>query len=122
MTYSFTVEGRLPSLNDYIRACRSGYHAGNRMKRECERIIFASAVSGEIPTIYRPVFIRYRFYEGGKRRDKDNIAGIAHKFVQDALVKAGILRGDGWDYVTGFEDRFAVDHKRPRIEIELEEE
>lgn len=69
-----------------------------------------------------PVKIVYRFYEANKRRDKDNIAGVAHKFIQDALTESGILKDDGWDYVTGFSDEFYLDRKNPRIEVLLYEE
>ena len=66
-----------------------------------------------------PVKIIYRFYEENKKRDKDNVSGIAHKFVQDALVESGILKDDGWDYVIGFSDEFYIDRDNPRIEVIL---
>ena len=71
--------------------------------------------------IDRPVFIYYRFYEKNKRRDLDNISGFAHKVIQDALVKNGILENDGWANITGFDDNFFIDKEHPRIELTIHE-
>ena len=117
MTQRFTIEGRLPSLNEYIRAERSGWQAANSMKHKFEKLVAGSAMG--LRKISGPVRIRYTFFEKDRRRDKDNVAGVAHKIVQDALVKAGILVNDSWDYVVGFTDDFQIDKLRPRIEIEL---
>ena len=35
----------------------------------------------------------------------------------DALVQAGILADDGWNEVAGISDIYAIDRKRPRIEV-----
>lgn len=51
----------------------------------------------------------------------DNISSFGRKVIQDALVKAGVLRNDGWKEIRGFSDRFAVDAENPRIEVEIEE-
>ena len=118
-TVKFTIQGRLPSLNDYCKAERSGYHAANNMKHRYQALISAYIRRSRLKPIKYPVKIIYRFYEENKRRDKDNIAGIAHKFIQDALVNDGILKDDGWDYVIGFSDEFYIDKKNPRIEVIL---
>ena len=34
---------------------------------------------------------------------------------------AHVLRGDGWEHIEGFSDRFEVDRKNPRIEILIRE-
>ena len=66
-----------------------------------------------------PVMIHYSFYEPDKRRDLDNIAAVAHKFIQDALVKCRVIENDGWQYIKGFSDEFRVDKHNPRIEVTL---
>ena len=119
MIYRFVIDERLPSLNEYIRAERSGWQAANSMKHKYENIISACARRSHLRQIVKPVRIRYTFYEKDRRRDKDNVSGIAHKLVQDALVKSGILINDSWDYVAGFSDEFQVDKKKPRIEVEI---
>ena len=67
------------------------------------------------------VFMSYTWYERDRRRDMDNVSSYGRKVIQDALVKAGFLRNDGWACIAGFEDRFAVDSKRPRIEVVITE-
>lgn len=120
--HQFIIDGRLPSLNDYCKAERTGYHCANNMKHRCQKEIIAYIRRSRLKPIKYPVTILYRFYEANRRRDKDNIAGVAHKFIQDALVEAGILKDDGWDEVVGFSDKFYIDRKFPRIEITLIEE
>lgn len=121
-THRFVIQGRLPSLNEYIAAERSGYHAANNMKKQCQAQIASAARCARLRRIKKPVYICYTFFEKNRRRDKDNVSATAHKFVQDALVQAGILAGDGWQHVTGFRDDFEVDSRNPRILVELIEE
>lgn len=71
--------------------------------------------------IEKPVTVTYTWYEKDRRRDLDNISSFGRKVIQDALVKAGVLRNDGWKEIRGFSDRFAVDAENPRIEVEIEE-
>ena len=128
--YKLILKGTLPGLNDYLRAERSftrrgtkGHSCGNDMKQECQLLI-ANAIRLQLKRlmIHNPVFIRYSFYEPNRKRDLDNIAGVAHKFVQDSLVKCGVLENDGWDNITGFSDQFFLDRHNPRIEIVIQEE
>lgn len=114
------IKGRLPGLNEYIDACRRDPRKGNREKREAEEIVIWSAkasLRGKIPT---PCIMHYTWYEPNKKRDLDNISGFGRKIIQDALVNARYLPGDGWDHIAGFTDTFAVDRKNPRIEVTFE--
>jgi len=50
--------------------------------------------------IHEPVEIEYIIYPGSKRRmDLDNMMVIA-KYIQDALVSAGILEDDDYKHIT----------------------
>lgn len=120
--HKFVIKGRLPSLNEYINVERSGYHAANGFKRKWQKYIKSYIRASGIKPIKCPVSIVYCFYEQNKKRDKDNVSGIAHKFVQDSLIECGILKDDGWDYITGFSDEFYIDKLNPRIEVVLIEE
>ena len=121
MEYSFTIEGRLPGINELINADRRDAHAGNRMKREnqesVQMYIFRDLHRLRIDN---PVRLHYRFYEKNKKRDLDNISGFAHKIIQDALVATGVLKNDGWANIAGMDDLFFVDSDRPRIEVTIE--
>lgn len=122
MVYRFTIAGRLPGMNEFISANRTHPVKGHRMKRDSQGLVISTAACqlGKLH-IRRPVRINYRFYEPNRKRDLDNIAGFAHKVVQDALVEYGILPNDSWEYIKGFTDTFALDSQNPRIEIEIEE-
>lgn len=115
----FTIRGKLPGLNDYITAERTNRYKGAAMKRQSETIVLHAARSlGK----YRPdgkVRMVYRWYEQTQRRDKDNISSFGRKVIQDALVKGGWLANDGWKNIEDFEDKFFVDRKNPRIEVEI---
>lgn len=123
MQYRFVIKGKLPGLNEYLKAERSfrrGHSCGNDMKQEYQMLI-SNAIRTQLKRlrIKSPVYIKYKFYEPNKRRDLDNIAGVAHKFIQDALVKCKVLENDGWQHIRGFSDEFYVDQKNPRIEVIL---
>ena len=125
MQYKFTIKGTLPGLNDYLKAERSfskRHSCGNDMKQQCQMLI-SNAIRTQLKRLHidKPVKIRYAYYEPNKRRDLDNIAGTAHKFIQDALVMCGVLENDGWQHITGFEDEFCVDRGNPRIEVTIVE-
>lgn len=125
MRYTFVIPGKLPGLNDYLKAERSfsrKHSCGNDMKQQYQMVI-SNAIRTQLRrlSIKVPVTIEYRYYEPNKKRDLDNIAGVAHKFVQDALVKCHVLENDGWSNIIGFRDSFFVDRHNPRIEVTLVE-
>ena len=119
---SFVIDGRLPGLNEYIRAERAFRLNAAEMKAESEFIVRA-AIAQQLRGVRfeRPVRICYKFFEADRRRDKDNISGYAHKVIQDSLVRSGVLKGDGWNSIAGYQDDFAVDKKYPRIEVTIRE-
>ena len=116
--YKFQIQGRLPSLNELIDAERTHRQKGANLKKQTEkyvRLFIRQQIQGVRPKA--PVMIHYHFYEPNRKRDLDNIAGFAHKIIQDSLVKEGILKNDGWDFIEGFTDEFYIDTRNPRIEV-----
>ena len=112
----------LPGLNEYITALDKNRYTGAALKKEAQsRVEWCAKVQLRR---FRPagqVYMRYTWFERNRRRDKDNISSFGRKVIQDGLVKAGILRNDGWAQIEGFSDEFRVDPKRPRVEVEIEE-
>lgn len=113
------IQGRLPGLNEYIAACRTNRYAGANMKQETETAIQWEIQNQLRSKTFSSVSLTFHWYETNKKRDKDNIA-FAKKFILDALQDTGTIPGDGWKAVDGFKDRFYVDRKNPRVEIEIE--
>ena len=120
MMYSLIIDGTLPGLNEYIKAERTNRHIAAKLKREIEECI-VYCIRGQLRNmkIRTPVWLHYTWHEPNRKRDKDNIA-FAHKFVQDALVRSGVLSNDGWSEIEGFTDTFAVDQQHPRVVVEIE--
>ena len=121
MEHKLIIPGRLSSLNQYIEYERADKYKGASLKRKNERIIgiaIKDCLKGV--KIEKPVEMDYLWVVPNRRTDRDNVA-FAKKFVQDALVNAGVLKDDGWYNVVGFSDRFEVDKNNPRIEVLIRE-
>lgn len=122
MEYLLVIPGTLNNLNDYIAAERTNRHKGAKMKSDngnTVAVAIRQCMRGV--RIAGPVFMEYLWVEPNRRRDKDNISSFGRKVIQDALVSAGVLKDDGWKYVAGFSDAFAVDKGNPRIEVIIRE-
>ena len=115
------IEGLLPTLNEYTKACRGNKYAGAAMKKHSETIISAY-IKQQLKGVRFDGAVRlsFRWYEPNKKRDLDNIC-FAKKFILDALVSNGIIIADGWKGVSGFTDEFFVDKEKPRIEVDIRE-
>lgn len=98
------IDMKLPSLNDYVRACRANRFQGSKMKKDLESQI--GYYIATLPRFDTPVKIHFHWIEGTRRRDYDNVA-FAKKFILDSMVKAGKLADDNRKCVTGFTDSFS---------------
>ena len=121
MKHTLIIQGQLPNLNDYTKACRSNKFAGAEMKKKAERYIthYIKMQLKDV-SIKGTVKLAFRWYEANKRRDLDNIC-FAKKFILDALVSNQIIFADSWKGVVGFTDEFFIDKQNPRIEVDIEE-
>ena len=117
MKYICEIPLKLPSANDYIRACRQNKYAASKFKAQYENDI--SIYIRKLPEFDKPVSIHFHWIEGNKRRDLDNVA-FAKKFILDALVKCGKLKDDNRHNVTSFIDTFEYD-KDFKIILEITE-
>lgn len=115
----FVITGRLDGLNDYTKACRANRYGANTMKKKNEAKVFEGIKRAGLSKAGKyPINLYIIWYEPNRRRDIDNIT-FATKFIQDALVKAGILEDDSQKYIVGVFHRVLVDRDNPRIEVEL---
>lgn len=107
---------KLPSLNDYIRACRRSKFEGAQMKKQIEEDIMWHIK--KLPRYDKPVVIHFHWVEGNKKRDLDNVC-FAKKFILDALVKAGKLKDDNRKCVTNFHDTFGYEKGVWKVILEI---
>lgn len=117
MAYEFFIKHKLPGLNDYTRANRTGRFVGNDMKSSVEREIIYTAPNEPIEEY--PVVVHFTWYEPNRRRDVDNVA-FAKKFILDALVKKGVLSGDNPKYVVGFTDMVVYEDGKEGVHVSIE--
>lgn len=115
MYQAFTIQGRFCGLNEFYRA---QHFKQAKMKADAEARVVEAARSAGLEPCKGRVFYRVTWYEANRRRDLDNVA-FGKKFIQDGLVKAGILENDSAAYIAGFSDHFEYDAENPRIFIAI---
>lgn len=94
----FTIQQKLPSLNEYVNANRRNRYAGAKFKEDIESVIcmyIYTALQNKslIPVGDVPCEIHIDWYERTKKRDADNIQS-SQKFILDALQKCGVIKND----------------------------
>ena len=129
MIFRFTIEGRLPNLNDLISCervqfkTRTGRFAtkGSVLKKKWQKHC-VNYIRKDLKNLKldKPVTIHYHYFEIDKRRDLGNIHAFAQKVIEDALQESGVLKNDNWQWVKGFTADFDVDKTNPRIVVELD--
>ena len=109
---------KLPSLNDYVRVCRTNPYLASKFKKDLEEQIGFYLM--ELPVFEKPIKIHFLWIEDNKRRDLDN-AAFAKKFILDAMVKCGRLKDDNRKCVYAFTDSFDY-AKEAKVILTIEEE
>lgn len=115
--YKIEIPMKLPSLNEYIGACRTKAVLGASMKKRIEQDIMWFLKP--MPKFEKPIRIKFTWIEANTKRDLDNIC-FAKKFILDAMVKAGKLTDDNRKYVCGFEDEFEYGDEY-KVVLEIDE-
>lgn len=116
----FVIPGRLGSMNEYINKCRTNHYMANNYKHNQQSIVAIASIGIEpIPDVYYPLILKYKFYEGNRKRDLDNVESWAKKCIQDALTNTGKIKNDGWNEIAGSESLFYIDRDNPRIEVSI---
>lgn len=111
------IDMKLPSLNDYIKVCRSNKFQAAKYKRNIEQQIGLFLI--KMPKYTKPIKIHFTWIEGNKRRDLDNIC-FAKKFILDAMQRYGKLENDNRNYVYAFTDSFEYG-KETKVILEIED-
>lgn len=117
MTFTFTIKGRLDSLNRTLKAPRYRF-TQSRRRAEVKYHVGSWVMAARIPRFDGPVKIHVRWVEKDHRRDRDNIrSGV--KPILDALVMQGRIVNDSQKWVTDLTDSYDVDPENPRIEVTI---
>ncbi len=114
----FTIQGKLPDLNTYIKTERGNRYAAAKLKKKATEKVMLSIQ--DRTKIDSPFTLNINYYCKNKRKDKDNIA-FAKKFILDGLQKRRTITGDGWKDVEYWQENFYIDKENPRIQVEINE-
>ena len=114
MIQSIYFDYKFTTLNEYIDAERSSkYKAAAIKKRETNLtyLLVKGALNRKtIEKIDKPVNLIFIWHEKNRKRDPSNIA-FAKKFIEDGMVKAGLLENDGHKQIVSLKDEFVFDGK-----------
>jgi Holliday junction resolvase RusA-like endonuclease len=105
---SIILDIKLPSANDYIKACRTNKYTAAKMKADAENILIW--LLKKMPRYEEPVAITFTWVEKDRRRDPDNIS-FGAKFILDAMQKAGKIPNDNQMYIRKITHEFVVSAK-----------
>ncbi len=112
-----SLEGYIPTLNEYINTERRHRLKAARLKKTTEHHLTMQLKSKNIAP-FESVQLGYNWIRLHRREDKDNIS-FGQKFVQDAMVNAGIIPNDGWKNVISFIHNFTVDKSLSHPKLSL---
>ena len=121
MNNYFIVYDKLPSLNEYINACRRNPFVGANFKKKVENIVskFINIylARGILSPVDDPIFIFFTWSERTMRRDADNIVS-AKKYILDAMQTCNIIVNDNRKIVKGFQD-FVIEGDEDYVVVEI---
>jgi hypothetical protein len=121
MTQSFWIPGKLPALNEVLEAAKGAGGSGARyskLKATWTEFVWAHAKAARLKPMVGRVRLRFEWREANRRRDPDNVAAAGRKVILDGLVMAGVLGGDGWRHIAGWEDVF-VECAKPGVSVTI---
>lgn len=120
MKATFVIPGRLPSMNQYINACKRAWFVGSAFKKKQMKLIGVFVIAHKIPVFEKPVVMSFVWYEKDRRRDRDNIRS-AEKYVMDTLTTMKRIKNDTQKWVLDSHHKVALDPLNPRVEVTIEE-
>lgn len=98
----FIINFKLPSMNEYVGACRASAFVGAGFKKNVEKTINIGIEEGLKNQTLKPtdkeVDIVIYWVCKNKKRDVDNIQSSV-KFILDSMVGNGILPNDSQKYI-----------------------
>lgn len=120
MIYSFEIQNRLPSLNDYVDVCRYNKYQAAAFKKRVDNLI-CYEIRSQLANVHieKAVIVNLHFIEENKKRDVDNVYS-ASKYILDALVKMKVLKNDSPKHVVDI--KYSHEYaKESKVIVKLEE-
>ena len=117
-------ENCLPSLNDVLAEATKHPKAYWRLKTSMEQVAITAIrrdLKGYKASKRIALYIVWGEKNKGVKRDYDNVIGAGRKIINDALIKAGIIKDDNPTYVAVGRDKFAYTSE-PYVEVFIREE
>ena len=110
---AFKINQKLPSLNDYINACRKNKYVGARFKQDIDAMcqFYCRSFKNKNGKITAPVYLYFEWHENSKRRDWDNVQS-AKKYILDAMQKCELIENDNPKHVKGIWDNVIYDNQQ----------
>lgn len=124
------VPGPLPGFNELIAAAtlqgrrvaagKGGWTDGTyaRLKGEWTEAV-ANIARGTLKPRGGPVCVTLLILAPDRRHDPSNLRAAAVKLIEDGLVEAKIIGGDGWSYVLDGREFVDVDPEAPGVAVFL---
>lgn len=117
MIQQLKVNNLPPTLNE-VR--RMHFQQVAKEKKEWEHIVGWLVKEQRLKPVSRAI-VTYEFYFKDKRKHDPDGYAFSAKYIQDGLVKAGILPDDNFDHVRELRIKQGGISKQPYILITLEE-
>lgn len=112
----FTIPGELPTANEVIAALNTQRrYIYSNIKKDYTALVMIRAQ--RLKKVEKADF-EITWYCKDRRKDKDNLM-FGQKFIFDGLVKAGIIKNDGWAQIGDVSHKFVVDKGNPRVEVKI---
>lgn len=119
---NFTIEGRLPGLNEIIKEALTNRYGYGDFKRQATATCKTYMDLCKVPKFKGPISIHIKWFEPNRKRDLDNIFS-GQKFLIDSLVVSGRIPNDTQRFVKKIEHELGEpDKKNPRIEVCITED
>lgn len=119
MKFTFTIPGRLSSLNKTLKIPKYRFMQSRLRARE-KYHVGSWVMAAGIPKFTGPVRIHIHWVEKDKRRDYGNIRA-SEKPILDQLVSQERIVNDSQKWLVELTDSYEVDKMNPRIEVTIED-
>ncbi len=120
MKQTLSLLGEFTALNEYINLCRQNKYEAHEVKiSETDRVVWECKAKRLLP-FPGMVHISYAIYTKNRKHDPDNML-LTIKFINDGLVRAGVIKNDTMNYVTIKNISVQNDGNGARTEVLLED-